>query len=409
MKILVIGHNPFNQSDNNGRTLIRLFSSFDKNSIAQLYICKDTPDFSVCQNYFRITDKEIISSLSPGWIVTEPETAESESSGGSKKKSVAVFLRNAAWGINRGYKNKLYNWVKAFNPDLIFLTVGDYYFTHKIALDLSKKFNIPIVNYIVDDFYFNNKLHYGAFGGINQRRYNRVLKALLNGRTNFCINNLMASVYKKEFSGEFDVLYSASALTPMEPVPYSLPIKMSYLGNISWDRYKSLIDIGKVIFDNKLPIELNIYSGETAPELVNPLAKANGVNFNGRVSYDEVLEITKNSHIMVHAEGFSREAQEGVKYSFSTKIADCLCANRPILAYGPKGVASMEYLMENDAALIATSYEELEKLLISLCKYPGRINEKLSAGIMLAKKNHLETSNSEKLHNALSKALEEKI
>lgn len=37
MKVLVISHNVFSQSENMGKTLANLFSSFKENEISQLY------------------------------------------------------------------------------------------------------------------------------------------------------------------------------------------------------------------------------------------------------------------------------------------------------------------------------------------------------------------------------------
>ena len=62
MKVLIISHNPISTVNNNGKTMLTLFSSFEQEELCQLYVAPALPDVKKCNSYFRITDKDILKS-----------------------------------------------------------------------------------------------------------------------------------------------------------------------------------------------------------------------------------------------------------------------------------------------------------------------------------------------------------
>lgn len=64
----------------------------------------------------------------------------------------------------------------------------------------------------------------------------------------------------------------------------------------------------------------------------------------GPRSYDEIKHIMHEADVVLHVESFDEKSIETVKYSFSTKIIDCLQSGSQILGVGPSGIASIEYL-----------------------------------------------------------------
>ena len=77
-----------------------------------------------------------------------------------------------------------------------------------------------------------------------------------------------------------------------------------------------------------------------------------------------------------------------MKYSVSTKIADSLASGTCLLAYGPAEVASIEYLIENEAAFCATSEDELASVLTELLTNEEKRELIVKNALALAKKNH---------------------
>lgn len=62
-RVLVIAHNPFSDTQNNGKTLSAFFNGWPKDKLAQIYLTPDKPDYTVCENFFRITDLEVLKSF----------------------------------------------------------------------------------------------------------------------------------------------------------------------------------------------------------------------------------------------------------------------------------------------------------------------------------------------------------
>ncbi len=63
MKLLLISINSFSKSANNGKTFESMLRGFKCEELAQLYFSAEVPDFDYCNRYFRITDIDIINSL----------------------------------------------------------------------------------------------------------------------------------------------------------------------------------------------------------------------------------------------------------------------------------------------------------------------------------------------------------
>lgn len=406
MKVLVISHNPFSKDENNGRTLYELFSCFKKCNIAQLFFHDDVPDFNICNNYYKITDfdvfKSILNCKKPGKTVELADTKKTKKQQkvyeiGSKKRSYTILGRNLIWSFNAWFTSTLKQWLIKFSPDIIFCYVGNYIFSLKIALKIAGFLNVPVVNYIVDDYYINKKLYSGLFGFINGGLYSFYLKKLLTNRANICINDKMADIYRDKFVGKFYTLYTASSIKPFFDKTPASKIKMSFLGNISHNRYKSIIEIGKAIYSNGLSIDFNIYTGEIREWILEPLLKGVGYTVRGKISYSEVLKIMEDSDILVHVEAFDKKNIDSVRYSFSTKIADSLSSNRTLFAYGPADVASVQYLIKNNCALVATKYEDMVKLLKDISNNPLLICHTRAKAREIAFNKHSSIHNQEKL------------
>ena len=61
-KVLVISNGCFSLTDSNGRTLAKLFNGYDPTRLAHLHTY-GTPDFNVCSNYYKISDRDALKSF----------------------------------------------------------------------------------------------------------------------------------------------------------------------------------------------------------------------------------------------------------------------------------------------------------------------------------------------------------
>ena len=153
-----------------------------------------------------------------------------------------------------------------------------------------------------------------------------------------------------------------------------------------------------------IPEKLDVYSAETDPFFLKPLREHPGIRFHGAVPGDRVPEIIRKSRAVIHTESFDPEMRERVRYSLSTKIADSLASGTCLLAYGPVEVASMDYLIRNEAAFAAASPEELRRILPRLFTDDAEYRRIAGNAAALARKNHRPETTRETVRKALAEA-----
>lgn len=405
MKILVISHNVFSMTSSMGKTLINFFGEISPENIAQLYFHKQIPTTNICSTYYRITDFDVVKKkktkigdvFNINNTISNPDNEKNDSVHeeqiyklGKKKKSYMYIGRNLIWSTKKWHNEKLFNWIDKFNPDIIFFASGDYIFSYKVAMSIADYKNIPIVTYVCDDYYFVNRKSISPLYHINRIQYKATLKQLFAKHKNvIAICDKITTDYGKEFNINCKTIMTSSSLNAFAQKNNDETVVISYLGNMGYNRHLQLVEIGKAlkeISDGKLFID--VYSGETRSEITDVLNEKNGIRFHGSVSYDKVIEIMKNSDILIHTEAFDKTTRDKVRYSVSTKIADTLSCGRCLFAYGPSDVASIEYLIDNNCACVATSESELENKLKDIIFNPSSRNTYINKALKLADKNH---------------------
>ena len=110
----------------------------------------------------------------------------------------------------------------------------------------------------------------------------------------------------------------------------------------------------------------------------------------------------KQSKVVLHVESDNLRCQKETQFSLSTKIADCLMSGTPLLAFGPRNIASIDYLVNNNCVLVATNEYELEIALKRIDM--GDFNDVLLSAKKTALKNHLKYSNQQKLYDFIELA-----
>ena len=407
MKVLVVSHNVFSKTSNMGKTMSTYFSAFGRENVAQFYIHSEVPtDDYVCNNFYRVTDLEIIKSIftrKSGNVLGKDDIdknrLDSRTDTGalasvyqkSQKRTPLIFMaRNFLWKLGRWDTKKLRSWIDKFSPDAVFFASGDYSFMYKIALKIAKRKNIPLYVSCMDDFYFYNKNEDMFLGKLEHKLFMKnVFKCMEYSSGIFPICEKMSDEYSKLFNKPCYTLHTGSDIE--EPLKGKRGNKISYLGNLDFERHKQLIDLGKALLkieSDKKPEYIDVYSAETRPEILEVLTKENGINFCGKISAEEVKKVISESALIIHTESFEEKIMQTVAYSVSTKIADSLASGTCLLAYGPKGIASMDYLIQNDVAFCITSKEQAEDKLKQIIEDEKLREEIISRQLKLAEKNH---------------------
>jgi len=424
-RVLVVSNNCFSDNNSNGRTLGNFFINWDKKSLAQFYIQSEIPTSNVCENFYRLTDYEVLKSIlefrSYGRVIekkeiiidakisrTDGEFEKKINSSKVRKKNYIYILRNLLWFTKKWKTDGFFKWIDDFNPEIIVFQAGDSAFMANIATELSIKYNIPIVIYNSEDHYLREKKSYSPMFNLKQIIFKTNFKKLMN-QTKYVIYvcDLLKENFDKKIFSPSEALLTASNITPIENKKENeIPI-ISYLGNIGIERWKSIVEIGQILQKIDSNYFIDVYTQKLLPEAIDVFTESNGVRFKGSVSYAEVVKIMQNSDILLYTESFSESNQQYLKHAFSTKIADSLACGTCLFAYGPKEIASIKYLGENNVACVVTNQKELEQKLKELLLNKELRNQYIENALKLSKDRHDIGVNSKKFKEIICKVTKE--
>lgn len=421
MKVLVISQTVFSKTSNMGKTLTSYFTGFRPDELAQLYFHSEKPtNPDVCRDYYRFSDvdalKSIFSSKRKGTKIEASDICSCDESSridtgisrkaykvGSKHKAWVLLLRDLIWRLSRWNNAQLLQWVDDVKPDVIFFASGDGAFSYRIAKKIKERLNVPMVMACVDDYYLNNRNKSEFLGKFRQKIFLKsVKKTVTDVDEIFTICDTMNAAYTELFEKKCRTLHTSAEFKELKIRTDA--DQVSYIGNVGYDRYKQLLDLGKAISriscDNA-PHHIDVYSGSINEEYITPLKSAAGIVFHGSVPASNVPKIMESSVAVIHTEAFDNETQNLVRFSVSTKIAESLMYGPCLIAYGPEGIASIDYLKENNAAYVITRPEDLESGLTEILTNAALREQIIKNARALAERNHNADVNPKKVREWL--------
>lgn len=368
-KILVIAHNSFSDVLNNGKTLESLFKNFKKENLAQLFFSEnESPDFDFCDNYFKVTDIDVAKGILKSrefcgkqiFKASENITMAQRQKGtivklfdvAKKYADKITLFRDYLWGLKTWKSKNLFQWIENFNPQAIFYVGGDSGFSHEISVFLSKKYNIPLAVYFTDDYLifpkYRNPIDYLQ----RQRMKNFFAKSVGHASLCYAIGDLMAKEYTNHFKKEF--LPIMNSIEIQEYVPYNesnKKIVFSYFGGLHLNRWKMLAKFAEALPEGVV----NVYSIAKPDQQIAERFKEAGIIFKGAVSGDNLQKAILESDVLLHVESDDDYNRSLTKLSVSTKIPEYLMSGRMVIGFGPKDVASMQIISQNEVGLVMSS------------------------------------------------------
>lgn len=425
MNVLIISQPVLSYSNNMGKTLMAYFSAFPANNVSQFFLRQGEPtNTDVCENYYRFSDLDAVKSILNHKIrgtvfdktqivppvVDEPENIKLDDAYklGAAHKAWMLLARDTIWKLSNWKNKKLLAWLDSMNPDIIFLAPGDGAFSYRLADEIARYLSKPLAVVCMDDYFINNRNKGELLGGIRQKLFmNVVNKTIQNAAAIFTICDEMNKAYTNLFHKQCVTLHTSADNKSM--VLKSDASRVSYIGNLSCGRYKTLLELGRAISeinDDTLTKVTDVYSGSKEAEYISPLKNAPGINFRGAIPAEQVPEVMSESVMVIHTESFDPAMKELVRFSVSTKIAESLMYGPCLLAYGPEGIASIDYLKENNAAYVISRPEDLEKGLEKILTNKELREQIVRNARALALKNHNADVNPRKVRKWLQEVVD---
>lgn len=415
-KILVISHTPFAASDSMGSTMASYLTTYNPDKIAQFYIKNMTPDIPVCNNYYRVTDSEILNKLlhpfsaKIGRKIEVVKDAQIGKNAGSKEvkinrknRSIGLLLRNILWGSKVWYNSNFKNWLKDFSPDIILLQPGDFSYLFKFATRLSKKLDIPLVIHQSEAYYlkpyFRKSPDYLLYRYNFKKNFEKAMK-----RASLCIYlcDALERDYNKFFDTPSVTIYKSTNLVPEKSQKEldKTNVKFIYGGNLgeAVGRCEPLLEVGKAV--KKCGFFIDVYTGSKGPHM-SELTEENGIRLHSAVSNDELQRRIRESDFIIHIENQEEQYIEDIKYAFTTKIADMLASGVCSIVYGSTEIAGIKYFAENGLACVIEDGNELETAIKELIENDDLRIGYIEKALSFAKTNHSPKENPDKTKEAL--------
>jgi hypothetical protein len=267
-----------------------------------------------------------------------------------------------------------------------------------------------MVGYVSDDIYTLKIFSLSIFFWIDRLVTRHMIKKTVDKCDYlYVISEIQKIEYEKCFNKKCKILTKGAVFSKECPIKktYNKPLKLVYTGNIGAGRWKTLgmiTNVLKLINRSEIKAQLFIYT--TTPmskKMEDTLDLKDIVFLMGGVSFEKIPQIQDDSDILIHVESIGLKDRLGARHSFSTKLVDYFYRARCILAVGPPDVASIDYLIKNDAAIIANNPGEILQKLNELIDYPDKITEYAIKSWECGKRNHDIYNIQNNLHRDLQK------
>lgn len=406
MKILILSSTPWHSSNSFGNTFSNIFEGMNGVEIASIFCKEGSPDNIYIKRYFKMTEKSLMKNLlnkknPAGNVVLLENVGKNDGlpqnwyNIARKNRSMFLFwARDFIWKIGRWKSKELKKFIDDFSPDLLFFPLYYSMYLNDIAYFIKKYTNAPMFAYVSDDIYTMRQFSLSPFYWIDRVRKRGKIKKVANLCEHiYVISDIQKNEYEKCFSKKCKLLWKGDKFDSMPEHENAKEIvKFVYTGNIGSGRYKQLAKIGqalKQINSNGKKAELDIYTLTPMNAKMRSMLDITGaVNMKGGVEQKQIKKIQKEADVLVHVESFDLKNRLSVRQSFSTKIVDYFSEAKCIFAVGPKDVASIDYLMKNDAAVTAVDEDEIQRKLLDLVENRELIYEYGKKAWECGKRNH---------------------
>lgn len=414
-RVLVISHNPFSDTQNNGKTLSAFFSGWPKDKIAQLYLTPDKPDFTICEKFYRITDldvlKRFIKKGSCGSEIKKENIIPNEKEILHKNKlyifirnlflkrlPIMYCIRNIVWQKVKPWNDKkLEDWINEFKPEVVFFQSSNVYSVFDMVNHICNKFKTTLFMETTDD-YVTKHFSIDPFYLIDINKMRERYQLLVNkSKYIFAISDFMAREYKEKFGGNYKVAMNSIDISN-EVIPYknvnNETIRLLYTGNLGLNRWKVLEKIGKVLKrlnEKGIKAKLDIYSiDRPANNILKRLNIKNVMEYKGALDKEGLIRERNISDILLHVESFDRKNKNITRLSISTKIPECLLSERCLVVVGPSDIASIKYVKDNKIGKIidCINDKEMENEFKEIIENREERIEYINKGKKIAKQRH---------------------
>lgn len=418
-KVLILSVSAWNKKSGSD-TFSSLMDGYGADNVANIYIRESLPDSPVCNNYFRISENAVLKSIfkrntKTGKKVSafqkindnesnERVTEERYKKLSSKKNFILSIARELVWKFGNWKTKELNDFIDEFKPDTVFFAMEGYIHLNRISRYVIKRSAAKGIGYFWDDNFTykqSNKLGYKIYRFFQKKSIKKTVK--------LCSDFFAITPKTKN---EADATFNINCKVLTKPIksnegfvlyePHN-PVKILYTGKLIIGRFDTIKFIGEALNEinkNGVKAILDVYTTtHLNEEQLNFVGKY--VNILGAIPQMQVAEKQSQADVLLFAEAVGENSNKMARLSFSTKITDYFGSGKCIFAVGSNDTAPIEYLKDEDAAVIAVTKEQILSQLSALIENTEIIKEYAKKAYDCGQRNH----NEEKIKNLLFETL----
>lgn len=397
IKILVISDEVWSDKEHGNNVLTNWFEGFDA-EFANIYCSPGKPDNNICKEYFQVTDKmmfkSLISKQKAGKIFNYRSEDIVENNNKHENKDMKIYnflksinlevmrvLRETVWILGKYNMIELNHFIENYNPSIIFCARKASLKILRLERIVKNITNAPLVVFTGDDEYSLKQFRFSPIYWIHRFH----LRKKLSRNTNlyslyYTHSEQQGKEYNNKFGVDTKILFKGADFSRVyEEKRINKPMTLIYAGKLYCNRWKSLAKIVhylKKINIDGVKIELKIYTKDTITKKQDKILNDKKNSYIlGPVNVYRLKEIYKEADIALHVESFDIKNKLLTRYSFSTKIIDCLNSSCAVMAICWNQHTGYKYLEGEDAAICIDNYAELQKVLNEIAINPSIVDD----------------------------------
>lgn len=355
-RILIVNVEPLHGSSATGLTALSLLKDWPKDKLAQIYTHPIPPDVQFCERTVRVgcqLDR-------PPFVLFLPRAQARPGDAARITERASGRIRQLC-SLGQGrLRQDLLDWIEAFAPDAIYTMLYDLDIMTMIV-EIARSFGIPVIPHFMDDWPLTLSSRSILYRALDRWWKNRLDQVMEVAPTALTISEAMAAEFARRYGRPmrpFMFCVERDQFSSTSPPRPSSVTKFAYVGGLHLNRWRVLREIGLVmqeLGEEGLQIEATVYTHPRTPLAYRRnLTLPPVMKVAGSLDHEDVAAAQRNADWLIHVESFEEWDRRFTKLSISSKLPEYLAAARPVFAYGPGEVASMQYLIDLDCAVTVT-------------------------------------------------------
>ena len=401
MRILTISNVAWDERNSYGNTISNWFEGWTDTVFYNVYCRSSAPTNTICDHYYTVPPYSLIKNLfrpnktgrrfdRDGQNLSFDENNENALINKAQQgNNEWMYLMTDILYSSVIWKTKAYrDFINEANPDIVFSFAIADSFIYENYCYLKKHTKAKIVTFVADDVY-------GAYMDGKKVRNKlqawRFRKMIAMSDMVYGASEEMCAAYQPLFNVHMMPLYKGGVVTTLR-TKVNAPLKLIYAGNLLWGRADVLGQLAALIEHinrDSIKATLEIYTGSfITPEIEHKLNRGDSSRIMGKCGFNEIVEKLHQADIVLQVESFEPNLMKVVRYSFSTKIIDCLHSGAAMLVIGPSGIASVEYSRRIPGVILVDNMDDLPNVMESLVENSSTLLSCAASVQEFAQKNH---------------------